>query len=79
MTNMKTRTLIFFVLLFSHQLFAQNVLAIHPELGKEKINRHIYGHFAEHLGHCIYGGFYVAKATPGYRILRVFETMSSKR
>ncbi|MEO5681525.1 MAG: alpha-L-arabinofuranosidase C-terminal domain-containing protein [Chitinophagaceae bacterium] len=23
------------------------------------INRNIYGHFAEHLGHCIYGGFYV--------------------
>src|SRR6476469_6261600 len=23
------------------------------------INKNIYGHFAEHLGHCIYGGFYV--------------------
>lgn len=23
------------------------------------ISKHIYGHFAEHLGHCIYGGFYV--------------------
>jgi alpha-N-arabinofuranosidase len=23
------------------------------------INKHIYGHFAEHLGRCIYGGFYV--------------------
>ncbi|WP_089772164.1 alpha-N-arabinofuranosidase [Ruania alba] len=23
------------------------------------INRHVYGHFAEHLGRCIYGGFYV--------------------
>ena len=23
------------------------------------ISRHIYGHFAEHLGRCIYGGFYV--------------------
>src|SRR5436190_10712043 len=23
------------------------------------ISRHIYGHFAEHLGHCIYDGFYV--------------------
>ena len=27
--------------------------------GKDKINKHIYGHFAEHLGRCIYGGFYV--------------------
>lgn len=23
------------------------------------VSRHIYGHFAEHLGQCIYGGFYV--------------------
>jgi len=31
------------------------------------INRNIYGHFAEHLGRCIYGGFYVgdtSKAIP---------------
>ncbi|HET9872832.1 MAG TPA: hypothetical protein VFP89_09585 [Propionibacteriaceae bacterium] len=25
------------------------------------ISRHIYGHFAEHLGNCIYGGFYVGE------------------
>jgi hypothetical protein len=25
------------------------------------ISRHIYGHFAEHLGHCVYGGFYVGE------------------
>lgn len=25
------------------------------------INRHIYGHFSEHLGKCIYGGFYVGE------------------
>jgi len=31
----------------------------YADLGKDKISRHIYGHFAEHLGHCIYGGFYV--------------------
>jgi alpha-N-arabinofuranosidase len=30
------------------------------------ISRHIYGHFAEHLGRCIYGGFWVGEgsATP---------------
>ncbi len=27
--------------------------------GAPVISRNIYGHFAEHLGHCIYGGFYV--------------------
>ncbi|PPK86152.1 alpha-N-arabinofuranosidase [Neolewinella xylanilytica] len=26
-----------------------------------RISRHIYGHFAEHLGRCIYGGFYVGE------------------
>lgn len=26
-----------------------------------RISRHIYGHFAEHLGRCIYGGFFVGE------------------
>jgi alpha-L-arabinofuranosidase len=26
-----------------------------------KINRNIYGHFSEHLGHCIYGGYWVGE------------------
>ncbi len=37
-----------------------------------KINKEIYGHFAEHLGRCVYGGIYVGKDSPipninGYR------------
>ena len=28
------------------------------------ISRHIYGHFAEHLGRCIYGGIFVGKDSP---------------
>ena len=28
------------------------------------ISRFIYGHFAEHLGRCIYGGIYVGKDSP---------------
>jgi len=28
------------------------------------INKNIYGHFAEHLGHCIYGGIFVGKDSP---------------
>lgn len=28
------------------------------------VNRNIYAHFSEHLGHCIYGGFYVGKDSP---------------
>ena len=39
--------------------FAQNKIVLQADLGKEKINKNIYGHFAEHLGNCIYNGFYV--------------------
>ncbi len=28
------------------------------------ISRDIYGHFSEHLGHCIYGGFWTGKDSP---------------
>jgi alpha-N-arabinofuranosidase len=28
------------------------------------INKHLYGHFAEHLGRCIYGGFWVGEHSP---------------
>src|SRR5688572_9431754 len=39
--------------------FGQNQVVVHADRGTDKISRHIYGHFAEHLGRCIYGGFYV--------------------
>ncbi len=32
-----------------------------PDAEAPTISRHIYGHFAEHLGRCIYGGFYVGE------------------
>ena len=38
---------------------AQNKIVVHPESVKDTINKNIYGHFAEHLGRSIYGGFYV--------------------
>ncbi|MDO5525692.1 MAG: alpha-L-arabinofuranosidase C-terminal domain-containing protein [Prevotella sp.] len=34
---------------------------IHVNQGKEKINKEIYGQFAEHLGSCIYGGLWVGE------------------
>lgn len=34
---------------------------INVDLEGPKISRHLYGHFAEHLGRCIYGGFYVGE------------------
>ncbi len=32
--------------------------------GGKVISRHIYGHFSEHLGHCIYGGYWVGHDSP---------------
>ncbi len=40
---------------------AQNKIVVNTDLGKEKISRHIYGHFSEHLGRCIYGGYWVGE------------------
>src|ERR1051325_659854 len=40
---------------------AQNSISLEVDSAKTVISRHIYGHFAEHLGHCIYGGFYVGE------------------
>ncbi len=36
-------------------------LIIETDLGTETISRHIYGHFSEHLGRCIYGGYWVGE------------------
>src|SRR6185436_4604603 len=36
-----------------------NTLIINADQGTQKISRHIYGHFAEHLGRCIYEGIWV--------------------
>ena len=38
---------------------AQTEMTLQGDSKKQKINKDIYGHFAEHLGHCIYDGFYV--------------------
>jgi alpha-N-arabinofuranosidase len=39
----------------------QNIVMINPAESKYTISKNIYGHFAEHLGHCIYDGFYVGE------------------
>lgn len=65
----------------SMPLFAQQkaTVAIHPEQGKQVINKEIYGQFAEHLGTCIYGGLWVGENSSipnikGYRT-DVFEAL----
>ncbi|MBE7558897.1 alpha-N-arabinofuranosidase [bacterium] len=42
----------------------ENVLVVHCDQGKDLISRNIYGHFAEHLGDCIYGGVWVGEDSP---------------
>ena len=59
---MKRNVFFLLVMLF---LFDQSVIAqkdsveLNISTAHTVINKNIYGHFAEHLGHCIYGGFYV--------------------
>jgi alpha-N-arabinofuranosidase len=49
-----------------------NKLVINADLGQETISRHIYSHFAEHLGRCIYGGLWMGEdsAIPNVRGIR---------
>jgi alpha-N-arabinofuranosidase len=39
-------------------------LVIDADLGRHTISKHIYGHFAEHLGRCIYEGLWVGEDSP---------------
>ena len=39
----------------------QQKLTINVDKEKDTISRHIYGHFAEHLGRCVYEGFWVGE------------------
>jgi alpha-N-arabinofuranosidase len=41
-----------------------NTAIINGDQGRLSISRHIYGHFAEHLGSCIYGGIWVGENSP---------------
>ncbi|MCX8019183.1 MAG: alpha-N-arabinofuranosidase [Chitinophagaceae bacterium] len=53
------RILFAFFLLGNLALTAQNRIVLFPEKAKDTISKNIYGHFAEHLGRCIYDGIYV--------------------
>ena len=60
MKNIRLLSLLFFANLAV--AVAQTKITLNTDLGKIKINKHIYGHFAEHLGRCIYGGIYVGES-----------------
>lgn len=39
-------------------------ITVNTSQGRGHISRYIYGHFAEHLGRCIYSGFWVGEDSP---------------
>jgi len=41
-----------------------NRLILDADLDAGTISRHLYGHFSEHLGRCIYGGYWVGEDSP---------------
>src|SRR5438876_2443124 len=53
------KVLLLFTICYCIRANAQNKIVLHPDKIKDTISKNIYGHFAEHLGHGIYGGFYV--------------------
>lgn len=53
------RTTVIICSLITAKATAQNIITIEPAKAKDTISKNIYGHFAEHLGKCVYGGFYV--------------------
>lgn len=60
---------------------AKTSVNIHADKGQQKINKEIYGQFAEHLGSCIYGGLWVGENSNipninGYR-KDVFEALKN--
>ncbi len=57
----KIIALLLFFVLKTFIVSAQNSAVLHRDSAKQTISRHIYGHFAEHLGRSIYGGFYVGE------------------
>ena len=66
-TTLMAATVLVSLLFFSigsAQEPGRNSAIINADQGKLTISRHIYGHFAEHLGQCIYGGIWVGENSP---------------
>jgi alpha-L-arabinofuranosidase len=60
--SMKKIILIISILAVGVSSFGQSSVSLLVDAGDSKytISRHIYGHFSEHLGRCIYDGYWVA-------------------
>ena len=71
MKRLLTNTLLLLTTALTAQA-QQATATLYADQPKSKINREIYGQFAEHLGSCIYGGLWVGENSPipnikGYR------------
>ena len=61
---MKKNILLSVILISYLRAFSQLPgVILHTAEAKTIINKNIYGHFAEHLGHCIYDGLYVGDSS----------------
>lgn len=59
---MQKASVFLFILIVTFKVStAQNRIVVNADSGSNTISKHIYGHFAEHLGRGIYGGFYVGE------------------
>ncbi|HLS95632.1 MAG TPA: alpha-L-arabinofuranosidase C-terminal domain-containing protein [Sphingobacterium sp.] len=61
MLNTKNKLLIILFATTFWNVGAQTKIELSPREKPVTISKHIYGHFAEHLGRCIYDGFYVGE------------------
>jgi len=61
-------------LLCASSAFGQVRIVVNADLGRDTISRHIYGHFSEHLGRCIYGGYFVGERETGVPHTRGIRT-----
>ncbi|MFO7672473.1 MAG: alpha-L-arabinofuranosidase C-terminal domain-containing protein [Lutibacter sp.] len=62
--NQSISIVLFVFTLGIQSVYSQNnatVLTLKNDNSAPMISKHIYGHFAEHLGRCIYDGFYVGE------------------
>ena len=57
----KNTYLLLAITLITRLGYAQNAVSVNLNGGQHTISKHIYGHFSEHLGRCIYDGFYVGE------------------
>ncbi len=84
--NISKKILLFvFIVFLCPKMYSQpkniNTLTIFSNEGKDTISRHLYGHFSEHLGRCIYGGIWVGEnsSIPNTRGLRNDVVAALKR